>query len=135
MYDKGSTVLIRDVRVFTGDAVLTNAHVTVEQGLIATVTTEPAPVADGTEIVDGRGRTLLPGLIDAHAHVFPGSLEQALAFGVTTVLDLMADPAAVTALRRQAAATSTMADVRTAGTAATVPGGYGWYLAGGSGLV
>ncbi|MEV6909312.1 amidohydrolase family protein [Amycolatopsis sp. NPDC051071] len=128
MYDSKTSVSIRDVRVFTGDTVLTRAHVTVDNGLITTITTQPAPIANGTEIVDGRGQTLLPGLIDAHAHVFPGNLEQALAFGVTTVLDLMADPAAITALRRQAGTTPTMADVRTAGTAATVPGGYGWYL-------
>lgn len=128
MYEKTSPVLIRDVRVFTGEAVLPNAHVTLQNGLITTVTTQPVPVVDGTEIVDGRGRTLLPGLIDAHAHVFPGNLEQALVFGVTTVLDLMGDPAAINPLRRHAGATPTMADVRTAGTAATVPGGHGWYL-------
>ncbi|WP_410659821.1 amidohydrolase family protein [Amycolatopsis sp. lyj-112] len=120
--------MIRDVRVFTGDTVLTHAHVTVDSGLITTVTTQPSPVGDGTEIVHGQGRTLLPGLIDAHAHVFPGNLEQALNFGVTTVLDLMADPAAITTLRQQAGTRPAMADVRTAGTAATVPGGYGWYL-------
>lgn len=116
------------MKVFTGDAVLANAHVTLDNGLIASVTTQPPQVVDGTEIVDGRGQTLLPGLIDAHAHVFPGNLEQAMAFGVTTVLDLMADPTAINSLRRQAGTTPTMADVRTAGTAATVPGGYGWYL-------
>lgn len=128
MYDYSSSVSIHDVRVFTGDTVLPNAHVAFENGLIVTVSTQPSPVAAGTEIVDGRGRTLLPGLIDAHAHVFPGNLEQAVVFGVTTVLDLMADPAAIGTLRRQAGTTPAMADVRTAGTAATVPGGYGAYL-------
>lgn len=61
-------------------------------------------------------------------HVFPGDLEQAAMFGVTTVLDMMADPAQAARLRHHAAATHESADLRSAGTAATVPNGYGWYL-------
>ncbi|PSK86220.1 imidazolonepropionase-like amidohydrolase [Murinocardiopsis flavida] len=141
MYVKAPDLLIRGARVFTGDAVLARADVAVTDGLITAVSggTAPArasapggdgaaPAPGGAEVVDGRGRTLLPGLIDAHAHVFPGCLEQAVLFGATTVLDLMADPAAIGVLRRQAAGTPAMADVRTAGTAATVPDGYGKYL-------
>ncbi|MGW3343954.1 amidohydrolase family protein [Nonomuraea rubra] len=126
----------RDVRVFTGREVLRSATVTVSGGVITSVGEPPTGqrvaadgrggVADGRgEVIDGRGRTLLPGLIDAHAHVFPGDLEQAARFGVTTVLDMMADPAGIAPLR---APNPAGAELRTAGTAATVPGGYGWYL-------
>ncbi|MEU7898713.1 amidohydrolase family protein [Nonomuraea sp. NPDC049152] len=116
----------REVRVFDGQNVLPSAHVTVADGLIISVgAAQPSPAV---EVIEGRGATLLPGLIDAHAHVFPGDLEQAAVFGVTTVLDMMADPVQAAGLRAAAAAAPDLADLRTAGTAATVPGGYGWYL-------
>jgi len=38
--------------------------------------------------VAGAGRTLLPGLIDAHAHSLGDTLRNALVFGVTTELDM-----------------------------------------------
>lgn len=42
--------------------------------------------------MNGQGRTLLPGLIDAHAHVWSeDQLRQAEAFGTTTVLDMFSD--------------------------------------------
>ncbi|WP_188192960.1 amidohydrolase family protein [Nonomuraea sp. SYSU D8015] len=116
-------LIFRDVRVFTGDTTLRSANVAVSGAVILSVGEAPPPPVSGDEVIEGRGRTLLPGLIDAHAHVFPGDLEQAALFGVTTVLDMMADPAQAGSLRGAAGA-----DFRTAGTAATVPGGYGWYL-------
>ena len=42
--------------------------------------------------LDGRGYTLIPRLIDGHAHSFGPSLNDALRFGVTTVLDQFAPP-------------------------------------------
>ncbi|SEG85202.1 Imidazolonepropionase [Nonomuraea solani] len=116
-------LLFENVRVFTGHTLLRSANVTIDDGVIVSVSEDATPEA--AEVIDGRGRTLLPGLIDAHAHVFPGDLEQAALFGVTTVLDLMSDPVQAATLRTPS---PYRADLRTAGTAATVPGGYGWYL-------
>ena len=48
----------------------------------------PAAAGDDATVIDGRGMTLLPGLIDAHTHSFGLALEDALNFGVTTVLDM-----------------------------------------------
>jgi imidazolonepropionase-like amidohydrolase len=65
-------VLIRDVRVIdgVGDEALPARDVLVEGERIVAI--EPHDrarhVPDGTVVVDGSGRTLLPGLIDAHAH-------------------------------------------------------------------
>jgi imidazolonepropionase-like amidohydrolase len=85
-------------------------------------------VPPGTEVIDGRGRTLLPGLIDAHVHLSDSAeadLRQALALGVTTVLDMFS---ASTRFERIKALRSAdrpdLADVRTAGTGATAPGGH-----------
>ncbi|MGP3965765.1 amidohydrolase family protein [Nonomuraea sp. 3N208] len=118
-------LLFRDVKVFDGEEVLPPTHVTVAEGLITVIGEAETP---GAVVVEGRGATLIPGLIDAHAHAFPGDLQQASVFGVTTVLDMMADPVQAAKLRAAAAAAPELADLRTAGTAATIPGGYGWYL-------
>lgn len=65
-------LLVRDVTVIDGIAEVARPRmdVIVEGERIASVGPhEPEHVvAAGTEVVDGAGRTLLPGLIDAHAH-------------------------------------------------------------------
>jgi imidazolonepropionase-like amidohydrolase len=65
-------LLIRDVRLIDGvdDAVRASIDVLVDGDRIAAVSDhEPGrPVTAGETVVEGRGRTLLPGLIDAHAH-------------------------------------------------------------------
>jgi Amidohydrolase family len=67
---------------------------------------------------------VLPGLIDAHVHVFPGALHSALRSGVTTELDMFADPGLVSALVQQASSDPSAADLRSAGIGATAPGGH-----------
>ncbi|MQA96376.1 MAG: amidohydrolase family protein [Streptosporangiales bacterium] len=125
MYIRSLMLLFQGVAVFDGEALLPATDVVVSDGVIAEVGRACPPDA---ERIDGRGATLIPGLIDSHAHVFPGDLEQAARFGVTTVLDMMSDPVQAGRLRAGAATAADRADLRTAGTAATVPGGYGWYL-------
>lgn len=49
-----------------------------------------------TQIIDGTGCTLLPGLIDSHIHLNSiNNLKQAAQYGVTTMLDMMTDDAAL----------------------------------------
>ena len=66
------SVLFRDVRVIDGvaDAARPHVDVLVVGERIASVTDhDPArSVPPGTAVVEGSGRTLLPGFIDAHAH-------------------------------------------------------------------
>ena len=61
--------LFTNVHVFDGlnEARIENAHVLVVGNVIRTVSTEPI-AADGATVIDGGGRTLMPGLIDAHWH-------------------------------------------------------------------
>ncbi len=123
---RSPALVIDHVRVFDGLAVTEDARVVVEGGVIKAVGPAAGAVPSGAEIVDGAGKTLLPGLIDAHVHTWSAEdLGQALAFGVTTELDMMDDPTLERGFRRRAASDVRIADVRFAGHAATAHGGHG----------
>ena len=82
----------------------------------------------GARTIDGAGKTLLPGLIDAHVHAFPtNALREAEALGVTTVLDMANSPELVKADKaaEDSGAGLEGADILSAGTLATVPHGHG----------
>ena len=118
--------MIRDARVFDGEAVLPRASVLIRNGRIAAIGRRVAP-PEGATVVDGTGKTLLPGLIDAHAHAYGTALRDALVMGVTTELDMFTDIATADQLRRdeEYGNGEGRADLRTAGTLATAPGGHG----------
>ncbi|WP_297562280.1 amidohydrolase family protein [Nitratireductor sp.] len=61
--------LIINVNVFDGlnEALIENANVLITGNLIETVSADAMAVPDG-KVLDGGGRTLIPGLIDAHWH-------------------------------------------------------------------
>jgi len=118
--------VVRGARVFDGIRMLGIADVLVSGGTIVAVGRDLS-VPPGTEAVVGAGRTLLPGLIDAHAHSLGDTLRDALVFGVTTELDMFADPRWAAKVKADQAAGGRLdeADLRSAGTLATVPGGHG----------
>ena len=98
----------------------------VENGRIRAV--GPAlDLPDGLARVDGGGRTLVPGLIDGHAHSFDTTLNDSVRFGVTSVLDQFTHPALAASKRaaRETLARGDEADLFTAGMLATVAGGHG----------
>jgi imidazolonepropionase-like amidohydrolase/ABC-type multidrug transport system permease subunit len=69
---RAETYLIRNVRIFSADGkVIESGGVLVQDGKIAEVyegaTPDPGPLK--AEVVEGQGKTLLPGLIDAHVHM------------------------------------------------------------------
>lgn len=118
-----ATLAIVDVRLFDGESVVERANVLVAGERIVAAGAGVV-VPEGVEVVDGSGKTLLPGLIDAHVHVYAGEqLEQSLAFGVTTVLDMFSIPATATRLREEDRADR--AGLLSAGILATAPGGHG----------
>jgi len=118
--------LFRHARVFDGTSLLGERDVLVRDGKIARIAREIQPPA-GAAIVEGTGKTLLPGLIDAHAHAWPGALTTALAFGVTTELEMFGDTARARAWRaeQRAGKATDRADIYSAGTLVTVGGGHG----------
>jgi imidazolonepropionase-like amidohydrolase len=111
--------LIHDVRVFDGEQTTARADVLVVDDRIAEPDGLPADV-----VVEGAGKTLLPGLIDAHTHTFDGDLARALAFGVTTELDMFCLPSNLARQRLLAAESDEVADLRSSGVLATAPGGH-----------
>jgi imidazolonepropionase-like amidohydrolase len=119
-------LLIRGARVFDGREVVPVADVLVRGGRIVAVGRTVAAPADA-ELVDGSGKTLLPGLIDAHAHVYGPALRQALVFGITTELDMFTDPRLAAQIKADQAAGRRLdeADLRSAGILATAPKGHG----------
>ncbi|TXS13157.1 amidohydrolase [Streptomyces sp. ms191] len=115
---------IHHVHVFDGRDRLGLTEVVLEDGVIAAVG-GGAEDAGGWDVeVDGRGGTLTPGLVDAHTHVFDGSLAEALRYGVTTEIDMFCLPRPLARHRSLADGSDDVADLRSAGTVATAPGGH-----------
>ena len=117
---------IVDVAAFDGEAFRKGWDVWVEDGRIRHVG-QKLDLPEDLPRLDGRGHTLIPGLIDGHVHSFLSTLKDAVRFGVTTVLDQSTDPAFAAAHRpaREEVARGTEADLFSAGMAATAPEGHG----------
>ena len=62
--------LFQNVRIFDGKSstLSTSSNVLVRGNKIERISTSPITVDAGTRVIDGGGRTLMPGLIDAHWH-------------------------------------------------------------------
>ena len=121
-YAQKTPILFQHVRVFDGTEVLPDADVLIDQGKIQAV--GPNLPVGSAKVVDGAGKTLLPGLIDAHVHVHGAeTLEQALIFGVTTEFDMMMSPLREYELKSEE--NDRRASFFSAGFPATVPGGHG----------
>lgn len=119
-------VLFRNARVFDGTRAVAGQDVLVRDGKIAAVGKGLA-APEGVEVVDATGKTLLPGLIDAHTHAFGDALQQALIFGVTTELDMFTDARMAQTWRteQKAGNVASRADIFSAGTLVTAPKGHG----------
>ena len=81
-----AATLVQDVRVFDGKAVHERRSVLFD-GAVVVDADFRGPVPPGARIVKGAGRTLLPGLIDAHTHAFK-QFDLPVLFGVTTQIDM-----------------------------------------------
>ena len=101
-------VAFTGVRLFDADAIrfLPDQTVVVDKGAIAAVgARESVTVPPGAQVIDGRGKTLLPGLWDSHMHVgddYTGLQE--LSLGVTSVRDPGNDDLRTLERRKRAAA-------------------------------
>jgi imidazolonepropionase-like amidohydrolase len=110
---------IVNAKVFDGHAIRAPLPVACADGAIVAIGETPRDA----EVIDGRGCTILPGLIDAHVHPSEQGLRQALTFGVTTVLEMGGAPRGK-ADRAKLAANDRLADLRTAGVPLTAECGH-----------
>jgi imidazolonepropionase-like amidohydrolase len=113
--------VITGAQVFDGTQMLEAVDVEVSGATIASI---GAARSAGVEVIEAPGSTLFPGLIDAHTHADRDALQQALSFGVTTELDMLSMPETMIPLRRDAAQSNDLADVRSSSVGLTPAGGH-----------
>jgi len=113
------TIVIQNVRVIVGNGeVLPASTVVLKDGRIQTISTEAVNIS-GAQVIDGSGKSLMPGLIDAHLHIFysfdtgeavyrsllenqaPAQMKNFLKHGVTTIKSLNDPLDIVLELRQQ----------------------------------
>ena len=120
-----AATLVKDVRVFDGKAVHERRSVLFDGATIVDADFR-GTAPRGARIVDGSGRTLLPGLIDAHTHSFRWQ-ELPVLFGVTTQIDMFTDIRLMNKAKQEMAQGGhhDHADLFSAGTLVTAPNGHG----------
>jgi imidazolonepropionase-like amidohydrolase len=129
----------------TGRPAVPNATVVVEASRITRVGPQAGPPPAGARVIDGRGKFLIPGLIDVHTHLRGGAnraseapitpeqertgtraLHTFLYAGVTTIFDAGNQGSFIFALREKARAGAILSPrILATGGTVTSPGGHG----------
>ena len=92
------TVVLRGARAITmnGDEIVENADIVVTDNRIASVSSGPGEVPEGADVIDVSGKTIVPGFVDTHSHMWnlwgvhwerSWLYHANLAYGVTTTRD------------------------------------------------
>ena len=81
-----NNTIIKNIKVFNGSNLSELKTIYIKDGLISD------KITDGI-VIDGKGNTLIPGLIDSHIHLSSiKDLENATKWGITTMLDMATNP-------------------------------------------
>lgn len=120
-----ASTLIQHVRVFDGERMLPARQVLIDQGKIVDANYK-GKIKDDMKLIDGSGRSLLPGLIDAHVHAYRDQ-DLPLLFGVTSHIDMFSAVELMQGIKKQMKEGKNKAapDLFSAGTLATAPKGHG----------
>lgn len=120
-------LIIQNVKLFDGDSIFENATVFVDSNRIKEIIKNKPTEYAGSNIVEGKGHTLTPGLINAHVHAFKEEhLKEAVQSGVLTLLDLFStQPKVSDTLRNLGNTSKDHAYYYSAGPTVTVAGGHG----------
>ncbi|EDP71853.1 amidohydrolase [Flavobacteriales bacterium ALC-1] len=116
--------IIENVKVFDGEKVIKSTSVKVENGVITEIS-ESIKASDIDIVIDGKGKTLMPALSNAHVHAWAApSLNEAAKAGVLNVMDMHGVEMYQTTMRQLKDSTN-YANYYVAGYAATAPEGHG----------
>ena len=120
-----NSFVIGPVNIFDGEKWRDEKFVVVHDGWITELALS-RPQLD-LPYRETQGQVLMPGLIDAHVHVWGDALEQSLNFGVTTVIDMFGDTSFLQQHKAARAKTQQAehADIFGAGYLVTAPNGHG----------
>lgn len=82
--------VIKDVKLFDGNKVTEHTNVYVKDGLVKRIESNEETINCNYQyLIDGKSKTLIPGLINAHVHIQnSNNLKEAAQAGVLTMLDL-----------------------------------------------
>ena len=124
---ESGSFIVQNVYLFDGERFVGERSVLVVDGVIERVSRRSIK-RKGVEVVEGAGRTLIPGLIDAHTHLgepIEEQLLQFLTFGVTTVVDMFSEDKVLVRLRELSEQdSSAYPSIHMSGVGATAPGGH-----------
>lgn len=104
LFAQKKTILINNVEIFNGKyQATTRGNILIEGNVISKVSSAPIPTnrSANVQIIDGKGKFLMPGLIDAHYHAMFANLSQiALLTGNLGFVNLVAGKSAEALLMR-----------------------------------
>lgn len=123
--NNSKSLLIKNASIFNGEEELVNRDIEIRDGVIQQLTNNL--IVNDAEIIDAHGKTIIPGLIDAHTHSFENALRATVKFGVTTHVDMFSHPSLLPPEKekRLTSSQSTEADLFSAGVLATSDEGHG----------
>jgi imidazolonepropionase-like amidohydrolase len=116
--DDSFTAII-NTHIFDGESLIDHTTVVFQGGFIQAV---GGKIPAGATVIDARGGTLMPGLIDSHVHTDMDGLRDALLFGVTTELEMNGNW--TEEQRKNIAERTDIADLRSPGMGVTPKGGH-----------
>jgi imidazolonepropionase-like amidohydrolase len=119
--------VIKNVRLFDGEKMIPRSSVIIDNGKIMGVG-ENTAIPQNARVIDGAGKTLLPGLIDSHVHLLgKENLRQSLVFGVTAVVDMFTSIQVMSEVKKmqQEGRADGLSFMLSPGILVTAPGGHG----------
>jgi len=115
----------------SGNTPIEDSVLLIGQGRILAVGSDSIEIPDGVEVIDVTGKTIIPGLVDLHAHyggpvtASEQALKNQLYYGVTTTRSIGSDtPDKVTLMLEAHAGRADLPRAFTAGLGFSYPGGF-----------
>jgi imidazolonepropionase-like amidohydrolase len=120
-----ANLLFKNATVFNGQVFVKNTDLEITNGAISAIGENLESSA--VRRIDASGKTIIPGLVDAHTHSFGEALPLALNFGVTAQIDMFTAPSILSneIENRKNVTQAKQADLFSAGMLATNDGGHG----------